>query len=488
MAQDAPARPQSVYDNRHIGLRVPPRAKKASSRVIVDLTDVVSQVALGQALTGIPRVVLEFANETRIAAAQHEVEFLYGHYDQTAGYFCRLDLPPADPSGTPGGDLVSCLSSLVPRRRDRLINMQSIQAKYADRPLKRYLHTAKGQFRLLQRRLANRLGSRFSRGTPAAPMAFRPGDIVLMLGSGWYALPLLNYLTPFVANCTVKPVILVHDLIPLVETGEAPPVAPRIFVHWLRRASTLTRDFITYSASTRNDLLSHFDRANLPAPNVHLAPLTHELKVYDRTPLSPEISDLLDADFALFVGPCAGRKNAPRLFEAWRILLDRLGPDKTPLLVVTDATGADKVEQTHIRPIAGHVRLLRRPSDNELSALYRNAAFTIFPSLYEGWGLPVGESLWHGTPCVTSNISSLPEVGGKLCDYVDPYDVQSIADAAERLASDHAYREARAAAIRHHKFRRWSDFAEDVIHILTEKSSISPQKSASRDQAAALAG
>ena len=75
----------------------------------------------------------------------------------------------------------------------------------------------------------------------------------------------------------------------------------------------------------------------------------------------------------------------------------------------------------------------------------------------------MGESLWHGTPCITSNRSSMPEVGGALCDYVDPTSIDSIADAVERFARDRDYRDARAAAIRRAKLRTWTDFAESVL-------------------------
>jgi glycosyltransferase involved in cell wall biosynthesis len=442
-------------------------ADTARSRIIVDLTDVLAQLARGQKLTGIPRVVLEFASEARAIAGRKDVEIVYGYFDQAAGHFLRLDIPPTDPSRNAEMDFISHLSGRNSRMRGHLINIPSIQAKYVGRPIKRRLQTAKGQFRLLGRRLSYKLGSSLLRRATAAPLAFREGDVFLMLGSGWYALPLLDYLRPYVKSAGIRPVILVHDLIPLLDTGEAPPIVPQIFEHWLNQAAALTNDFIVYSAATRSDLLSYFNAAGRIAPNVHLAPLVHELKVGQESPLSPDIARLRDANFALFVGPCTGRKNALRLFEAWRILLDRLGPERTPLLVVTDGRGADKVAHTHLRSIASHIRILNTPSDGELSSLYAKAAFTVFPSLYEGWGLPVGESLWHGTPCIASNISAIPEVGGELCDYVDPYDVASIAEAVERLVRDPAHRNARAAAIRQHKFRRWSDFAEDIIDILT---------------------
>jgi len=58
--------------------------------------------------------------------------------------------------------------------------------------------------------------------------------------------------------------------------------------------------------------------------------------------------------------------------------------------------------------------LVENPSDEELAYLYKNSLFTVFPSYYEGWGLPIGESLWFGKPVVASNTSSMREVGGML--------------------------------------------------------------------------
>jgi hypothetical protein len=62
--------------------------------------------------------------------------------------------------------------------------------------------------------------------------------------------------------------------------------------------------------------------------------------------------------------------------------------------------------------------------DGELAFLYKNCLFTIFPSFAEGWGLPVGESLSYGKPCIASNVTAIPEVGGALCKYLDPFDVE----------------------------------------------------------------
>jgi glycosyltransferase involved in cell wall biosynthesis len=247
-----------------------------------------------------------------------------------------------------------------------------------------------------------------------------------------------------------------------------------VFRAWLGMAAKFATGLLTYSESTRNDLIRTLAETRQRTPAVSVVTLPHEFRPPAKLPVSKPVLDILATNYALFVGPVSGRKNASRLLQAWAKVLSRLGPEKTPFLVITDRRGADRLYDTHIRPIASHVRLLDRPSDCELSHLYQRAAFTVFPSLYEGWGLPVGESLWHGIPCITSDASSLPEVGGPLCDYVDPASVDSIAAAVERLAGDREYRDRRAKAIRREDLRTWRDFASDVIEVALSQAAASP--------------
>lgn len=75
-------------------------------------------------------------------------------------------------------------------------------------------------------------------------------------------------------------------------------------------------------------------------------------------------------------------------------------------------------------------------SDTELEYLYRHCLFTVFASFAEGWGLPVGESLAYGKPCVASNTTSIPEVGGPLVRYINPYDLQAGYEVIKKLITD----------------------------------------------------
>ena len=88
--------------------------------------------------------------------------------------------------------------------------------------------------------------------------------------------------------------------------------------------------------------------------------------------------------------------------------------------------------------LGGKIVLVESPSDAELVQLYLGCRFTLFPSLYEGWGLPVTESLMFGKPCLVSNVTSLPEAGGALARYFDPDDLNDVVRVIRETISDPA--------------------------------------------------
>ena len=110
------------------------------------------------------------------------------------------------------------------------------------------------------------------------------------------------------------------------------------------------------------------------------------------------------------------------------------------------------------------VHVLHDLSDTDLELLYRSCMFTAFPSIIEGWGLPVGESLAHGRPCVASNTSSIPEVGGDLVDYIDPWNVRHGVEIFKKMIFDTSYREARARNIKDRFVARtWDHVGRDLL-------------------------
>lgn len=127
----------------------------------------------------------------------------------------------------------------------------------------------------------------------------------------------------------------------------------------------------------------------------------------------------LDTPYILFVGTQEPRKNLSRLIQAWQPFA------KDIQLLVVGESGWDHSQQVS-KKLEFQPRFLGRVSDQTLSVLYANAELFAYPSLYEGFGLPILESFHHGTPVLTSNNSGMLEVAGNACELVDPNSVESI--------------------------------------------------------------
>jgi glycosyltransferase involved in cell wall biosynthesis len=141
--------------------------------------------------------------------------------------------------------------------------------------------------------------------------------------------------------------------------------------------------------------------------------------------------------FLFFIGTLEPRKNLMRLIEAYQQVLDDSGasPDSLQLVLGGKPGWLSDAIVARAQRTSG-VRMLGPVDEADLPLLYTLATATVYPSLYEGFGFPVLESLACGTPVLTSNTSSLPEVAGDLCVLVDPANVSNIADGITRLLSD----------------------------------------------------
>lgn len=144
----------------------------------------------------------------------------------------------------------------------------------------------------------------------------------------------------------------------------------------------------------------------------------------------------LPEHFLLFVGNFNPRKNLERLIKAY----DRARESGKLMhqLVIAGEQGWKFDKQTALQGIVHQddVRFIGFVPDEEMAALYSAADAFLFPTLYEGFGIPVIEAQRCGTPVLTSNVSSLPEVGGDAAVYVNPYKVESICDGMVQIVSD----------------------------------------------------
>jgi glycosyltransferase involved in cell wall biosynthesis len=233
--------------------------------------------------------------------------------------------------------------------------------------------------------------------------------------------------------------MFVHDLAFRVRPKEV-PWQQRVYMGSilpgaLRRAAAV----LTPSEATRRDLLEHY-----PLPG--LAGRTSVVKEgWSLGAVAPgALPDGLEPGFLLAVGTIEPRKNYPRLLAAYRLLRSRLGAPP-PLVVVGRVGWAYGSALDELRAEPG-VRLLSDVDDPALRALYRAAGALAFPSLYEGFGLPLLEAMADGLPALAGDAGALPELAGDAALLVDPTDVQAIAAGLERVLCDGELRQRLAEA------------------------------------------
>jgi len=196
---------------------------------------------------------------------------------------------------------------------------------------------------------------------------------------------------------------------------------------------------VTISESTSRDLEGRFPAARGKTTAIPLA-------AGDAFRPDPGLNDAeirarhgLDGPYVLAVGTLEPRKNLPRLIEAFAGLTDAERGGRRLTLVGASGWETDETFEA-IRSEGSLVTTLGWVTDEELPAIYRGADLFAYPSLYEGFGLPVLEAMSCGVPVLTSEISSLPEVGGDAVRYADPRDTGSIRGALRELLADPAAR------------------------------------------------
>ena len=240
-----------------------------------------------------------------------------------------------------------------------------------------------------------------------------------------------SYLTAW--GLLIPSAVLVHDLITFMPAARAQTRAA-----WIERATAglavrRAARLVCYSRSTETDLVRFFPRA---AGKTALVPLAAN-SGFHHPPAGTELAAVTKrhgvepASYVLASGTLEPRKNLVRLIRAHARLPDELRR-RNPLLIV-GPRGWEEQELMRAAAGAPDVRLAGYVPDADLAALYAGCSAFCYPSLYEGFGLPVLEAMAAGAPVVTSDISSLPEVGGDAVAYVSPEDEKSIEATLERL-------------------------------------------------------
>jgi alpha-1,3-rhamnosyl/mannosyltransferase len=267
---------------------------------------------------------------------------------------------------------------------------------------------------------------------------------------------------------TARPsVAIVYDLVAL-DPGTSPNRRSAVIERLtLGTAVRRARGLVCISQTTRDELVARIPAA---APKASVALLAGAPD--PGRPSAEALAELPPPGFVLAVGTLEPRKNLPRLVQAFAALPEAL--QAAHPLVVVGATGW-RTGQTlaALQSLGDRCRMLGHVSDAALAELYRRSAVFCYPSLAEGFGLPVLEAMAAGAPVLTSDVSSLPEVGGDAVAYADPLDVTAIANGLKRLLSDPARRDQLASAGRARAATfSWDRFAGEVLAALDQAASV----------------
>ena len=271
---------------------------------------------------------------------------------------------------------------------------------------------------------------------------------------------------PSLLPARVARVVTVHDLV-WKHAGETMrPMSRWLDSILMPEAVRLADRVITVSGHTAEDLLREMPSARgkvfpIPLGTSFLAPAASRESL---TSLG------LTEPYFLFVGTLEPRKNLTRLLEAFARLPDSLR--NGAVLAIAGGKGWGGVDVATIAErfgIGDRVRVLGYVDDSQLATLYTHALFLAMPSLYEGFGLPLLEAMSHGTPVLTSNCASMPEVAGDAGMLVDPCDVDSVAHGLSELLSHDARRNALACLAKTHAASfSWDRAAEDTLRIFDD--------------------
>lgn len=300
-----------------------------------------------------------------------------------------------------------------------------------------------------------------------APVTPHHGDTVLLLGAFWGYGNTANLYAPAKA-AGAKIGAYIYDLIPYTHPEYCDADLAVDFVLSLYEVSYIADYFLTISEFTAIELRDFIKKNGIRDIPVESVPLAHTLsdssKAISQWPKA--LIELQGARYVLYVSTIEGRKNHQYVVKIWQRLIAE-GVD-VPHLAFVGRMGwrVDGLKEllNSTDNLDGRIHIVHDLSDSELSALYDGAMFTTFTSFVEGWGLPVGEGLLHGKPCVASSTSSIPEVGGDFVDYVNPTDVGSGVPVFRRMIEDDAYRTERARRVKDDfKPRTWAEVTERLI-------------------------
>jgi glycosyltransferase involved in cell wall biosynthesis len=263
----------------------------------------------------------------------------------------------------------------------------------------------------------------------------------------------LSHEIPFgIQNTSVKSVVTMHDLIFERNPEQYNPIDIKIYRKKFKYACANANHIIAISQQTKNDLIDFY---KVPPEKISVCYQSCNpafgIEVSEQEKKRVQQLYQLPDKFFLYVGSIIERKNLLTICKAIHAIKSNTNQSfsniKIPLVVIGDGGAYKQLVKDYVKEnnllndiifLSEHLAAKEYPfkSAADFPAIYQKAIAMIYPSTFEGFGIPVLEALWSNIPVITSNVSCMPETGGNAACYVSPFDVDEMANAMHEIATN----------------------------------------------------
>lgn len=268
-------------------------------------------------------------------------------------------------------------------------------------------------------------------GQIRSKLIFEKNDTLISLGLDW-EFDYYKYFYDLRMTHGMKIVTCCYDLIPVLYPQYCVANVASKFTSYFLEIADGSDLVLCISKQSEKDLNLMLETTGGARPATYVFTLGDRIPEMSSDALSAEVARLCKGKFILFVSTIERRKNHEVLYRAYHLLCKQGKGVNLPTLVFVGMQGwgvSELLKDIELDPLTHDLIVqLNHVSDADLAHLYKSSLFCVFPSLYEGWGLPVAEALSFGKAVICSDQGSLPEVGADLVTYVKPWDPQAWAD------------------------------------------------------------
>ncbi|MEK6788304.1 MAG: glycosyltransferase family 1 protein [Pseudomonadota bacterium] len=312
------------------------------------------------------------------------------------------------------------------------------------------------------------------RRQPKAPVQdsikFRAGDRLIWMSISADASK-LKLLRSLAMQDRVQNFFYCHDIIPIIFPQYVGIDYVIAFGQYLKVLAETATGLMFNSRASQEDFQTHYPMARMPQTIIN--PAVGDLLPLPNGSVSSDVQAVLESPFILYVSTIEPRKNHDVLYRAY--VKAHQQDIKLPKLVCLGRQGWLIDDQIHYMchdpRVIDSIVFLHEASDHELALLYRRCLFTVYPSFYEGWGMPVSEALSLGKFCLISGCGGLADAGAIGCMHIDPHDALSWLEWIKFYAThEDALSEKEAFIRERYASENWHDFSKKIMRFAQENS------------------